>query len=133
MTFRETLGVHLGAIQGRDLGTLMSTVSPDSLTLITANGRVVRTAAEFAGIYQSWFSSMTWTLDVSMVSIVEGPSLGVATLLLEYRDDQEDGPTLERKGLLTLAFAHRAGAWEMVLAQNTPIRPQEPAEAQADA
>ncbi|AMV38269.1 YybH family protein [Planctomyces sp. SH-PL62] len=122
MTFRETLTIHLQALQGRDLATLMGTVSPDSLTLITASGRVIRTAAEFARIHQAWFSSMSWTMDVSLVTAMDAHSLGVATLLLDYRDDPDDGPPVRRKSLLTLVFALRDGGWELVLDQNTPIK-----------
>jgi ketosteroid isomerase-like protein len=124
MTFRETLGLHLQAIQGRDLGSLMGTVSPDNLTLITPRGRIIRKPADFAKIHQAWFSSLTWTLDMSMVSVIESPTLGVATILLEYHDEDEEGAPVHRKSFLTLVFALRGGLWEMVLDQSTAVEEQ---------
>ena len=126
MTFRETLSKHLRAIQGRNLASLMETVSPDELTLIMSDGQVVRSAAEFARLHRTWFESMSWTLDVSLVTIIESASLAVATLLLEYRDVREDRP-VHQKSLLTLVFAVRDGLWLMVHDQNTPIKETEEA------
>ena len=55
--------------------------------------------------------------------IIDSASLGVATLLLEYRDDPEDRPPVRQKSILTLVFALREGIWLMVHDQNTPIKP----------
>ncbi|WP_165250244.1 nuclear transport factor 2 family protein [Paludisphaera soli] len=131
MTFRETLTLHLQAIQGRDLGALMGTVSPDNMTLITPKGRVIRTPAEFARIHQAWFASPAWTLDVSMLSVIESPTLGVATLVLDYREDQEEGPAVHRQSLLTLVLALRGGLWEIVLDQSTAVQKDEAGDAEA--
>lgn len=128
MSFRATLSKHLRAIQARDLESLMDTVSPDELTLVMSDGQVVRSASEFARLHASWFESSSWTLDISQVMIIESASLGVATLLLEYRDDPEGRPPVRQNSILTLVFALREGIWLMVHDQNTPIKPPTPAD-----
>jgi len=46
MSFRETLGRHLLAIEKRDLETLAATVA-DPLILVMADGKLKRSKAEF--------------------------------------------------------------------------------------
>jgi uncharacterized protein (TIGR02246 family) len=122
-TFRETLDRHLRALQGRDLAALMETLPADGLSLITSDGRLVRTTAEFAAMHRDWFASTTWTLRTDVVRIVESPEMAVAVLHLDYRDDPPDRPPVRETSYLTLVFASREGRWGMIHDQNTPIRP----------
>ncbi|WP_337176190.1 nuclear transport factor 2 family protein [Paludisphaera sp.] len=128
MTFRQTLSKHLRAIQGRDLEALIDTISPDQLTMIMSDGVVVRSPSEFARLHASWFESTSWTLDISQVAIIESSALGVATLLLEYRDEPEDRPPVDQKSILTLIFANQDGVWVLIHDQNTPVKPKPEAE-----
>jgi hypothetical protein len=55
LSFRDTLAQHLGAIRSRDLDALAATVAPDELVLITAEGRLKRSAREFLEAHRAWF------------------------------------------------------------------------------
>jgi ketosteroid isomerase-like protein len=116
MNFRETLGRHLLAIETRDLDTLASTLA-DPLILITADGQLKRSKAEFVDAHRGWLAMKNWTLQAKPVEIYEGDSIGVAVLHLDYREG-------ERQSLsyLTLVFEKRDGEWLMVQDQNTPIK-----------
>ena len=116
MSFRETLGRHLLAIETRDLETLAATVA-DPLILVMADGKLKRSKAEFVDAHRGWFALKNWTLAAKPVEIYENAGLGVAVLQLDYR---EDGRRSE--SYLTLVFENRGGEWLMVQDQNTPIR-----------
>jgi ketosteroid isomerase-like protein len=116
MNFRETLGRHLLAIEQRDLGTLAATLA-DPLVLITADGTLKRSKAEFVDAHRGWFANKTWTLTAKPVEIYEGASIGVAVLHLDYREDGK-----QSLSYLTLVFENRGGEWLMVQDQNTPIK-----------
>src|SRR5437764_858733 len=122
MTFRETLDRHLRAIRGRDLPGLVETLPEGDLTLITSDGRLVRTAAEFVEMHRGWFAETTWSLDADVVSLVETPEIGVAVLRLAYRDDAPGRAPIREESYLSLVFALREGRWVMIQDQNTPIK-----------
>ena len=116
MNFRETLGRHLLAIEKRDLATLAATVA-DPLVLITAEGRLKRSKAEFVDAHRGWFAMGDWTLQAKPVEIYEGGSIGVAVLHLDYREGEK-----RIESYLTLVFENRGDEWLMVQDQNTPIK-----------
>jgi ketosteroid isomerase-like protein len=116
MSFRETLGRHLLAIETRDLKTLAATIA-DPLLLIMADGTLKRTKAEFVEAHRGWFAMKNWTLTAKPVEIYENAGLGVAVLHLDYREDAK-----RSESYLTLVFENRGGEWLMVQDQNTPIR-----------
>ena len=116
MNFRETLGRHLLAIEKRDLATLAATVA-DPLVLITAEGRLKRSKAEFVDAHRGWFAMGHWTLQAKPVEIYEGGSIGVAVLHLDYREGEK-----RSESYLTLVFENRGDEWLMVQDQNTPIK-----------
>ena len=116
MNFHESLGRHLLAIENRDLPTLADTVA-DPLVLITAEGELKRSKAEFVDAHRGWFAMPDWTLAAKPVEIYEGPSIGVAVLHLDYRENGR-----QSLSYLTLVFENRDGEWLMVQDQNTPIK-----------
>ncbi len=122
MTFRETLDRHLLAISERDLAGLIETLPRDELTLVTFDGRLVRTASEFIEMHRGWFAETTWTLDAEIVSLIETPEIGVVVLRLDYRDNPPGRPALRQSSYLSLIFARQDGRWVMVQDQNTPIQ-----------
>src|SRR4051794_12390024 len=122
MTFRETLDRHLRAIQERDLPGLIETLPADELTLITSDGRLVRTTAEFIEMHRGWFAQTTWLLDAAIVNLVESSEIGIAMIRLDYRDEAQGRPPLREESYLSLVFALREGRWVMVQDQNTPIK-----------
>jgi hypothetical protein len=122
MTFRETLDRHLLAIRGRDLAGLIETLPREELTLITSDGRLVRTASEFTEMHRGWFAEPAWTLSAEIVNLIESPEIGVAVVLLDYRDDTPGRPALRQASYLSLIFARRDGRWVMIQDQNTPIK-----------
>ena len=123
MTFRATLEKHLQAIQDRDLDALAETLPTDELTLVTSDGRLVRSVAEFLDMHKGWFAMTTWTLGLTTVHVEETAEMGVAVLQLDYRETPPDRPPLRQQSYLTLVFRHQSGRWVMVLDQNTPSKP----------
>ena len=117
LSFRETLSRHLQAIQDRDLDALADTVADDALILITAEGKLLRSAREFLEAHRAWFAMDSWQLFVTPVEITEGADLGVAVLHLLYCENE-----VRQQSHLTLVFARRDGKWLMILDQNTPLR-----------
>jgi uncharacterized protein (TIGR02246 family) len=118
MTFRDTLGRHLRAIQDRDLQALADTVAPERLVLITADGKLARSTREFLEAHRGWFATAGWTLDAKELEVLETPELAVALLELDYREP----PSTRSRSYLTLVFRNHDGRWLMVQDQNTPIR-----------
>ena len=111
MNFRETLGRHLLALETKDVDTLAATLA-DPLILITANGTLKRSRAEFLQTHREYFALQGWTLTAKALEIYESASLGIAVMHLKYR---------EGEGWLTLVFEQRGGEWLMVQHQNTPV------------
>lgn len=122
MTFLETLNRHLRAFRERDLAGFIDTLPADELTLITSDGRLVRTTAEVVEMHRGWFAQTTWSLDAAIVSLIEGPDFGIAVLCLDYLDDRPGHPPLREQSYLSLVFALREGRWVMVHDQSTPIK-----------
>jgi uncharacterized protein (TIGR02246 family) len=118
MSFRETLARHLRAIRERDLEALAATLAPESLVLIMADGKLVRSTREFLEAHRAWFAMPDWTLDAEEVASFEGADLAVAVLRLDYREP----PNVHSRSYLTLVFERRDGTWLMVQDQNTPIK-----------
>lgn len=123
MTFRETLDKHLKAIQDRDLAALAATLPDDQLTLITSDGRLVYSVAEFLAMHRDWFAMTTWRLGAAIAHVEETADMGVAVLQLDYRETPPDRQPLQQASILTLVFRRRADRWVMVLDQNTPTKP----------
>ena len=121
--FRETLDKHLKAIQERDLAALAATLPDDEITLITSDGRLVRSVAEFLQMHRDWFAMTTWSLTVTTDHLEETADMGFAVLRLDYRETPPDCPPLQQGSVLTLVFRRQGGRWVMVLDQNTPCRP----------
>lgn len=118
MSFRGTLEKHLRAIQDRDLPALADTVAPDALVLIMADGKLVRSTAEFLEAHRGWFAMPGWTLGVEEVETFQAADLAVAVLRLDYREP----PNVRSESYLTLVFQQRGDRWLMVQDQNTPIK-----------
>lgn len=117
LSFRETLQRHLEAIQNRDLRALADTVAESVLVLITAEGRLLRSAQQFLDAHRAWFALENWKLFVTPVEITEGPDMGYAVVHLLYCENE-----LRQQSHLTLVFARRDDRWQMVLDQNTPLQ-----------
>jgi ketosteroid isomerase-like protein len=116
-SFREALGRHLLAIENRDLDGLSATISDDPIVLISADGKLVRSKAEFLEMHRGWFAMKDWKLTAKPIEFFENDGLGVAVMHLQYEE-----PGKRQESLLTLVFEHRGGRWLMVQDQNTPIK-----------
>ncbi len=121
-TFREALGRHLLAIEEKDLDALAETVAPDGVLLVMADGRLVRSTAEFLEAHRGWFAIKHWRLEVKPVQLYESDGIGVALLHLDYRETPPGQPPVRQESLLTLVFRNLGGRWLMFQDQNTPIR-----------
>lgn len=123
MTFREGLEVHLAAIRRRDIDGLAATLpADDRIVLVTADGRLVRSAREFLSMHRDWFAGTTWELGTELVEAFESADLGVAVLKLDYRDVRPTGEPFREASYLTLVFRRDGDRWVMVQDQNTPVR-----------
>lgn len=122
MTFQETLDKHLRAIRSRDLRSLIETLPEETLTLITSDGRLVRSVREFVDMHRDWFEQTTWSLETAVVASVETGQMGYATIHLDYHDDAPGGGRTHQTSYLTLILAVQHGKWAMILDQNTPIK-----------
>jgi uncharacterized protein (TIGR02246 family) len=121
VTFRETLDEHLRAIRARDLPALTATLA-DDLVLIMADGKLTQRREDFIEAHRGWFAMTNWTLDIEPVQIVETADMGLAVLLLDYRETPADKPPVQQKSHLTLVFLRDGQRWGMIHDQNTPIR-----------
>jgi ketosteroid isomerase-like protein len=123
MTFRASLEEHLAAIRQRDLDGLAATLPADGkIVLVTADGRLVRSAREFLDLHRDWFAGQTWSMGAEPVATFESADLGVAVLKLDYRDVKPSGEPVRDESYLTLVFRRDGGKWVMVQDQNTPVR-----------
>ncbi len=122
MTFRETLDKHLRAIQNRDLPSLVETLPASELTLVMADGKLVRSVDEFVALHRDWFAGTTWSLGAELVSVVEGVDVGLAVLRLDYRDRPPGREPIQETSMLSLVFQRQGDRWVMVHDQNTPVR-----------
>jgi uncharacterized protein (TIGR02246 family) len=123
MNFRQTLEEHLRAVRERDLDALVATLPPDRLVLIMADGRLVRSVAEFVRLHREWVAADNWTLGTEVVDVRETAELGVAVVHLDYRERPAGKEPTRATSLLTLVFARGPdGRWLMVHDQNTPIK-----------
>jgi uncharacterized protein (TIGR02246 family) len=118
MNFRDTLAKHLRAIEERNLEALAETLAPERLVLIMADGKLVRSKAQFLEAHRGWFALPNWTLKTEEVEIFEASELAVAVLRLDYREP----PQVRSESYLTLVFQRREDKWLMVQDQNTPIK-----------
>jgi uncharacterized protein (TIGR02246 family) len=122
-TFGETLQRHFDAIRARDLEALASTVAPDQVHLVTANGEVSTSAQHFLDLHRDWFASPTWQLTPQIVATREGGDLATCLVELEYTDEASDGAgRIRERSILSLVFELRDGRWLMIQDQNTPVR-----------
>jgi hypothetical protein len=65
---------------------------------------------------------MTWSLHTNIISLEESPTIGVAVLRLDDRDEPLGQKHVYGSSYLTLIFALRKGRWVMTHDQNTPIK-----------
>src|SRR5205814_772248 len=92
---------------------LANTVIRPLLILLTPDGKLKRSKAEFVEAHRGWLAMKNWTLQAKPVEIYEGASLGVAVLHLDYCEDQK-----RSESYLTLVFERRGEQWLMVQDQN---------------
>jgi len=116
-SFEETVAVHLEAISGRDLDTLLDTVS-DSLIVIFPDGSTVENRQAYEDFHVEWFADSTWTMSFERLSEVVTDDMGTALVRWTLNDDT---PRSGRQALLSLTFRVKDGAWRLVHDQNTAI------------
>ena len=116
-SFEETVAVHLDAISGRDLGTLLETVG-DSVVVIFPDGSIVEAKQAYEDFHTEWFADSTWTMSFERISDVATDDMGVALVRWTLEDDT---PRSGRQALLSLTFRVEDGAWRLVHDQNTAL------------
>ena len=121
-TFAEALEDHLDAIRARDIEALRTTVAPEGVTLVSANGEVSTESDHFLELHRDWFRSETWQIETTILSAHEGSDLAVCTMELSYLDKPAGRDVIEVSSVLTLAFQKIGERWLLVFDQNTPRR-----------
>lgn len=125
--FRRSLERHMAAVSGRDLATLETTLTrTEALTLIFPDGSTLDTRAAFVDFHRTWFADRKWTWRGEILRTIETPSLATALVRYAYDPDGAAGEQPARESWLALTFAEEAGAWRLVLDQNTRIEPSAP-------
>lgn len=123
-SFDETLQRHLGAIQNRDLDTMMATVSVDpGPTLIFPDGQLLTGKQAFHDFHETWFADTQWRIDISEVRRVVSAEMATVLLRYTYRDVPEPGEGNPRSTFLVLVFQLIDDEWLLVHDQNTRIQP----------
>ena len=68
MTFTETLELHLGSIQQRNLDQFLSTLTTrDELTLLTLSGLLINWRKDFIETMTSWFADPDWSIQFETI------------------------------------------------------------------
>jgi ketosteroid isomerase-like protein len=119
--FAATLERHLRAVEGRDLATLMGTVSDRDFMLILANGKVVGSRGEFEAMHRGWFSEQDWTIKFHVEKTVETAELAYAVATYDYEERLKGGLQTRKRRYLQLVFRKYDDGWKLVHDQNTPL------------
>ncbi|WP_370338830.1 DUF4440 domain-containing protein [Parvularcula marina] len=124
--FRTAVETHLGAVAGRDLETLKSTLTltDGDLQVIFPGGEEVTGVSNVVAFHKEWFADDQWVWTPQIIRIVEGEDLSMALTRYQYRDTPDGAP---RERWLLLVFRLEDGAWRLVHDQNT-LYPEEVAE-----
>lgn len=119
--FATTLERHLRAVEGRDLTTLMGTVSDGDFMLILPNGKVIGSRAEYEAMHREWFAERGWTIKFRVEKTVETPELAYAVATYDYEESSSGGAATRKRRYLQLVFRKYETGWKLVHDQNTPI------------
>jgi ketosteroid isomerase-like protein len=119
--FATTLDRHLRAVEGRDLATLMGTVSDRELMLILPNGKVVGSPAAFEALHREWFADPNWTIKFHVEKTVETAELSYAIATYDYEERPPGGAPVRKRRYLQLVFRKYDAGWKLVHDQNTPV------------
>ena len=126
-TLRETLDRHLAAINARDLGALLDTVTrKPALTTILPNGKVLETREQYRSLHVEWFAERDWRMVFDVQDVREFGEIGIARVKYDSQTrNAAGGYDSKRVALLSLVFAREDGAWRLVYDQNTVVPPPE--------
>lgn len=90
--FIAILEKHLAAVSARDLKTLASTLSPDSLMiLILPNQKVLKSSGEFLNFHREWFQDTIWTFETEIKDFYVGEEYGLAIVESMYKEPNRNG------------------------------------------
>jgi ketosteroid isomerase-like protein len=120
---RAALNAHLAAIEARDLGALLPTLtSGNDLTMIAPDGHKFDTRAQYIDFHRKWFASKDdGKLAFEIVRVIASPALAHALVSYRYTSRDMSGKSRTTVAWLTLTFALENGAWHLVFDQNTLI------------
>jgi hypothetical protein len=117
-SFDDALERHLAAVRERDEDTLVDTIDPAEILLVTADGEVSFDPDLFVKRHRDWFADPGWSLGTEVVHTEVGSDLGTALVRLDYRDPGG----VSHPSVLHLVFRRDGDRWLMTQDQNTPIR-----------
>lgn len=119
MNFKDTLQIHLDALQKKDLASFSATISSDSITLIMPNGTLINNRKDFIELHEEWFSDEDWRLNYEVINIEETSEIAYALLSVVYDDCDREGNPVSMNYYLNLIFKKYKEDWLLVFDQNT--------------
>ncbi len=117
--FKETLDLHLKAINERNLEVFLSTVATDKVRLILPNGQLITGKEAFNTFHKSWFEDLDWSIKSQTISVECHESLSTALLDVIYYDLDTNGNKTELTYYLYLVFEKIDEKWYLIHDQNT--------------
>lgn len=119
MNFTETLSRHLDALSQRDLDIYMSTIHPDTITLIMPNGHIIHGYEAFQQFHGDWFSDPDWSIQHKLLNTHETSDMATALLSIQYDDLDQGGKPYQMTYYLNLIFQRTHNQWLLIFDQNT--------------
>lgn len=124
--FHCTLNQHIKAIQNRDFDSFAATITDgDTLNFLLPNGAYFDSTRVYLKLIEGWFAEDGWEVDVEIINTFVGSDMGIALLLLDYREANRNGKPYHLRHYLSLVFRKENNRWLLVHDQNTKVEQQE--------
>lgn len=121
-SLKMALEKHLSALRSKDLKSFSETLSPDKLTLVLPNGKLIKTPREFVEMHREWFGEAGWSMTHKVHSISQNGNMGFALVKSEYREEERDGKPYLNTMYVSRIFEKVNGKWLLVYDQATAIK-----------
>ncbi len=110
--FTNVLESHLKAVEGRDIETLASTLSPDGeMWLILPQSEITKTDSAFMNFHKAWFLDDQWTLSSEIISVDVGEKRGIGIVKQTYREPERDGKPYYNNMVVSYGLKKVEGDW----------------------
>ena len=121
-SFRQTLDIHLNAIQTGNLEKLGSTVA-DNVSMISPQGDKMDSREKFMDFHKKWFELKNWEWHGNILNTGYADSLGYAPVQYKFvLKDSVGSIKYKDRDYLVLIFKNSKSGWKLVHDQNTRIQ-----------